>query len=214
MLLEYGASINIRNRAGNYPVAWAARHNDTSILQMILDKGATVNDADDKGFTALHICAFANSVPACEILLDKGADVNAANEKGYTPIFTAAEMHNTEVALVLMDRGADMTLEDENENGPVDLCSGRAATQKYEGLPHQVKLLETMREKGGLSYLKRAFLSAGFSEETAGALSCRVSGATGGVAASMLTTGLDPSLTMRGAQPGGGDCECRNPAIF
>ena len=90
-----------------------------------------------------------------QALLRHGADVNAATDKGYTPIFTAAEHHNTDVALLLMDRGADMTLEDENENGPVDLCSGRAATQKYEGLPHQAKLLETMRAKGGLYHEER-----------------------------------------------------------
>ena len=35
----------------------------------------------------------------------------------------------TDVALVLMDNGADMTLEDENENGPCDMLSGRAATK-------------------------------------------------------------------------------------
>ena len=40
-----------------------------------------------------------------------------------------------------MERGADVTnVEDANENGPLDLCSGRAATRKYDGLPHQVQL--------------------------------------------------------------------------
>ena len=72
------------------------------------------------------------------MLIDRGADVNAATEKGHTPIFTAAEQHNTAVALILMDNGADMTLEDENENGPVDLCSGRAATRQYTGTDSQV----------------------------------------------------------------------------
>lgn len=155
MLLDHGASINVRNRAGNFPLAWSARHNDTSILEWFLEKGATVNDGDDKGFTALHICAYANAVEACRLLLNKGANVNAATEKGYTAIFTAAEHHNTAVALLLMDSGADMTLEDEGENGPLDLCSGRAATQKYEGLPHQVTLVETMREKGALYHEER-----------------------------------------------------------
>ena len=72
------------------------------------------------------------------MLIDRGADVNAATEKGHTPIFTAAEQHNTAVALILMDNGADMTLEDENENGPVDMCSGRAATRQYTGTDSQV----------------------------------------------------------------------------
>ena len=46
----------------------------------------------------------------------------------------------TDVAVFLMERGADVTnVEDVNENGPLDLCSGRAATRKYDGLPHQVQ---------------------------------------------------------------------------
>ncbi len=43
--------------------------------------------------------------------------------------------------MFLMERGADVTnVEDVNENGPLDLCSGRAATRKYDGLPHQVMI--------------------------------------------------------------------------
>eukprot|EP00961_Rhodomonas_salina_P183032 2471013-Rhodomonas_salina.3 len=46
----------------------------------------------------------------------------------------------TPVAELLIERGADVkSVEDENQNGPLDLCSGRAATVKYEGLPHQVR---------------------------------------------------------------------------
>ncbi len=48
-------------------------------------------------------------------------------------------LRQTDVAVFLMERGADVTnVEDVNENGPLDLCSGRAATRKYDGLPHQV----------------------------------------------------------------------------
>ena len=81
------------------------------------------------------------------MLIDRGADVNAATEKGHTPIFTAAEQHNTAVALILMDNGADMTLEDENENGPVDLCSGRAATRQYTGTDSQVCVCVCVRAR-------------------------------------------------------------------
>jgi len=124
-------------------------------MEMLLERGANVNSADDKGFTALHFAAAANAVKPTQMLIDRGADVNAATEKGHTPIFTAAEQHNTAVALILMDNGADMTLEDENENGPVDLCSGRAATRQYTGTDSQVKLLTTMRDKGGLYHEER-----------------------------------------------------------
>jgi hypothetical protein len=77
-----------------------------------------------------------------------------------------------------MERGADVTnVEDVNENGPLDLCSGRAATRKYDGLPHQVyrwrlatadsilplrmtalpqvKLVETLREYGARYHEER-----------------------------------------------------------
>ncbi len=72
---------------------WAARHNDTTILELILERGADVRVADQAGFTALHFCAFANAVDTCRILLDKGADIDAKSAKGYTAVCSAAEHH-------------------------------------------------------------------------------------------------------------------------
>eukprot|EP00286_Rhodomonas_abbreviata_P018249 CAMPEP_0181310138 /NCGR_PEP_ID=MMETSP1101-20121128/12421_1 /TAXON_ID=46948 /ORGANISM="Rhodomonas abbreviata, Strain Caron Lab Isolate" /LENGTH=277 /DNA_ID=CAMNT_0023416737 /DNA_START=117 /DNA_END=946 /DNA_ORIENTATION=+ len=140
LLLEKGASVHATNRAGNTALHWAARHEDTAILAMLLDKGSDARAEDKSGFTGLHFCAYANAVETCRLLLDNGADVNAVTDKGYTPVCTAAEHHCTAVAELLIERGADVTnVEDHNGNGPLDLCSGRAATIKYDGLPHQTR---------------------------------------------------------------------------
>lgn len=49
--------VSVRNRAGNTPIMWASRQNDTSILKLLIERGADVNAKDDKGFTALHFAA-------------------------------------------------------------------------------------------------------------------------------------------------------------
>lgn len=156
LLLAKGASVHNTNRAGNTALQWASRHNDTTIVSLLIQRGADVRHADNTGFTALHFCAYANAVDTCRLLLDNGADVNAVTEKGYTAVCTAAEHHNTPVAELLIERGADVkSVEDENQNGPLDLCSGRAATVKYEGLPHQVAMVELLRKHGAVYHEER-----------------------------------------------------------
>lgn len=91
-------------QGGNVPVHWAARHNDSAILELLLERGADVRVADQAGFTALHFCAYANAVDVCRILLDKGADINAKSAKGYTPVCSAAEHHKVLPPLPLMIR--------------------------------------------------------------------------------------------------------------
>lgn len=43
-----------------------------------------------------------------------------------------------------------LQLRDYKTNGPVDLCSGRAASQGYTGEPHEVQTLEQLRAAGAI----------------------------------------------------------------
>mmetsp|Transcript_26559 Transcript_26559/g.51753 ORF Transcript_26559/g.51753 Transcript_26559/m.51753 type:complete len:171 (-) Transcript_26559:364-876(-) len=149
MLLDKGATVNTVNRAGNYPIMWASKHNDSKIVDLLIERGADVNVEDAHGFNSLHFCAFQNAAQACKRLLDAGAKVNAVNEKGQSALFSASEFHQPDVIRVLVEGGANCKLRDNFGNGPVDYCSGDAATQGYTGKPWEISTLEQLRACGG-----------------------------------------------------------------
>jgi ankyrin repeat protein len=76
MLLEAGADVNARDKAGDTPLHWAAAENTgTAVINALLQAGAVVNARDRYGWLPIHTAADRNPNPdIIDALLKAGAD--------------------------------------------------------------------------------------------------------------------------------------------
>ena len=124
LLLDSGATPNVRNEAGATPLMWAV--NDLEKTRLLLDRGADVNARSDDGRTALLIAAgqFGAS-EAVKLLLDRGANINARSPGlgGDTNVLAEASKLGDEALIrLLIERGADV-----KAAGPGPLANGQYA---------------------------------------------------------------------------------------
>ena len=110
LLLERGASINVRNRKGRTPLHQAlfrlddgagARYFDT--IQLLLERSADVDALDDVQSTPLHVASVYGSAKATRLLLGHGANVHLQNNEGHIPLQVAAVMGHEEITQLLSE---------------------------------------------------------------------------------------------------------------
>jgi ankyrin repeat protein len=122
-----GAEVNIENRDGMLPLAYAARNKHAEAVSALIKAGAKVEGHNHCGWTPLMMTAW---MPGCTpeaitALLKCGADVNATDEDGTTPLNMAAGRGSPEVISTLIKAGAKvnesalMTAAEINENSEV-----------------------------------------------------------------------------------------------
>ena len=89
LLLEQGASADIRDSFFTTPLHYAASYNIASLIGPLLDKGADMQVMNGKGDTPLHLACSRGSVDIATALMSKGARIEAKNANGYTPLHKA-----------------------------------------------------------------------------------------------------------------------------
>ncbi len=107
MLLDKGARVDVRSKAGRTPLIVAAAYDGVmESATLMIKKGADVNAMDEGGMTALEQAAGANHTELARLLLDKGAKVNAVDGGGFTALHSAAGNGNAAMVKLLLERGA------------------------------------------------------------------------------------------------------------
>jgi ankyrin repeat protein len=102
LLIDRGANLNIRDRAGNTPLIIAACLNHQCSAAELLRAGADPHASNDSGITALHYAADASeAVALVEMLLEAGADPRARDHDGKTPRDYARDAANLQVMAVM-----------------------------------------------------------------------------------------------------------------
>lgn len=105
LLLEKGASITQRNKAGDTPLHLAASKGNPELVSILLaTPGSSPDLRDDLGRTPLHIT---DSVEIAELLITKGANVNATDNFGNTPLHFCGD-NEIAVLTLLLEKGADV----------------------------------------------------------------------------------------------------------
>jgi ankyrin repeat protein len=99
VLLDYGADVNARSRAGNTALFFAVRHGGKASVEMLLAAGADLKALTPEGISPLVVAVTSAHGDLETWLLDKGADPNAGAPGG-TPLHAAIRVRNPdEVAL-------------------------------------------------------------------------------------------------------------------
>jgi len=115
-LVEMGADVNAKDRAGRSALHYAAASGDEEMLVFLLDKGADVNITDGYGWTPLfHVGWSGGSFKrpqVLDLLVRRGADLNAKDLFGRTILHLYTESGNSDAVGLLVNLGADVNSQD------------------------------------------------------------------------------------------------------
>ncbi|MGA8900813.1 ankyrin repeat domain-containing protein [Bradyrhizobium sp.] len=119
MLLDQGASVDARDRAGVRPLSRAARSGHLEMVDLLLQRGAPIDARDLAGATALYVAAERGQNAVVQRLIDKGADTNLRGRSGTSPVAVAAFAGRNQVVRMLLAHGADGRAADDTGKPPI-----------------------------------------------------------------------------------------------
>ncbi|HUI68417.1 MAG TPA: ankyrin repeat domain-containing protein [Nitrospirota bacterium] len=151
-LLQNGANVKGRNKAGRFPLIFAADHGRTEVAGLLIEHGADVNDVDDKGNFSLLSAACKGHSGFVALLLEKGANMKMASVDGKTPLMCAVNEGHVDTAKMLLEKG--VTVNAKTTRGFTALT---AATRM--GNVDAVKILLAYGADPGQGYIPDSFLS-------------------------------------------------------
>ena len=125
-LLDYGASLDARDRLGARPLSHAAKSGHLEMVDLLLARGAPINARNLAGATALYFAAEGGHTSVAQRLIEHGADVNLAGRSGVSPVAAAAYAGDDTIVEALLARGADERALDETGKPPIVYAAARA----------------------------------------------------------------------------------------
>src|SRR6266404_5950362 len=118
-LLDYGASVDARDRFGARPLSHAARIGHLGMVDLLLAHGAPIDARNLAGATALYFAAEGGHTPVAQRLIERGADVKLAGRSRISPVAAAAYAGNDAIVEALLAAGADARAPDETGKPPI-----------------------------------------------------------------------------------------------
>ncbi|KAL7622712.1 hypothetical protein AAE478_006390 [Parahypoxylon ruwenzoriense] len=120
LMLEFGASVNAKDRQRNTSIHHAATKAPSDemanidIIQVLLVHGADQSLRNKRGRTPLHEAISFERFDRAQELLDYGANLEMADNNGWTPLFGAVAQGSAALAKLVCDRGAVVDKKDKN----------------------------------------------------------------------------------------------------
>lgn len=99
------ADINVVDRSGRSPLAWAAIRGDVATLTTLLKYGAQTYSPDKSGNHPIHHAVKSGSADCIRVLLAYGAALYSQNAVGHTPLHIAASENKVECIGILISAG-------------------------------------------------------------------------------------------------------------
>lgn len=127
LLLEHGATVNVRDRFGLTPLDEAVKSRNNLLVKALVTKGAELSKIGSE--TSLLTLAAQNreeDIPLAKLMLESKVDPNCADYDGRTPLHLAVCESNVALAEILLNHGADPLKEDRWKCTPLMECSRHA----------------------------------------------------------------------------------------
>ena len=149
-LLESGAHIDYRNKAGNTPLFEACRQGHVDVARYLLDQDANIDaPTETTSDSALTWACFLGNEAIVELLLERMSDVEHRNKDGCTALIMAALAGHVKVAAMLLDRGAKINVESEsNKDSPLTFACGKGHCDVVELLLERNANIEYHNKEG------------------------------------------------------------------
>jgi uncharacterized protein len=128
LLVEYGADLEARNKAGSTALSLACSHGNTSVTKFLLKKGAAPDVADKARCTPLMMAAQNGHSELVKSLLayPKGVlTLDEVDEDHCTALFMACARGHWNIVKMLVGKGADYQIPDHQGTTPEDLVKHR-----------------------------------------------------------------------------------------
>jgi uncharacterized protein len=125
-LLDYGASVDARDRLGARPLSHAARFGHLEMVDLLLAHGAPIDARNLAGATALYFAAEGGHVSVVQRLIERGADVRLTGRSGISPVAAAAYAGSDAIVEALLAHGADERVPDDTGKPPIVYAAARA----------------------------------------------------------------------------------------
>jgi len=215
-LLDYGASVDARDRLGARPLSHAARFGHLGMVDLLLARGAPINARNLAGAAALYYAAEGGHVSVAQRLIELGADVNLTGRSGISPVAAAVYAGSDAIVEALLAHGADDRAPDDTGKPPIVYAAARARLDIVKRLlarnidvnaryPHDLTLLmwasgadEKVPEAEAIKVVEfLADSGARIDDRDARGRTALMIAAEGGhaeIAALLLARGADPAL--------------------
>ena len=118
-LLDYGASVDARDRFGARPLSHAARSGHRDMVDLLLARGAPIDARNLAGATALYFAAERGHAAVAQRLMERGADVKFTGRSGISPVAAAAYAGSDAIVEALLAHGADERVPDDTGKPPI-----------------------------------------------------------------------------------------------
>jgi len=118
-LLDYGASVDARDRFGARPLSHAAKFGHLEMVDLLLARGAPIDARNLAGATALYFAAEGGHALVARRLVERGADVKLTGRSGVSPVAAAAYAGSDAIVEALLAHGADERVPDETGKPPI-----------------------------------------------------------------------------------------------
>lgn len=125
-LLDYGASVDARDRFGARPLSHAAQSGHLQMVDFLLARGAPIDARNLAGATALYFAAERGHVAVAQRLVERGADVKLTGRSGVSPVAAAAYAGSDAIVETLLAHGADQGVPDNTRKPPIVYAAARA----------------------------------------------------------------------------------------
>jgi ankyrin repeat protein len=125
--------VNVRDVDRCSPIHYAAKNDDSNLIEKLLEAGARPDAIDFMQQTPLMIAASIGAMHAASTLVKHGANLAAGNFVGGTALHYCAQKDSVEMFVLLLDSGCDPYQLDDKEYSPLyyALSSSQLATYIY-----------------------------------------------------------------------------------
>jgi ankyrin repeat protein len=130
LLLQKGAKVNMKNRAGETALMFAAKFGCVQACRLLLDKRADVNaQTKNEKFTALMMAVMNDKYYTAELLLAQpGINKDAQTAEGNTALMIAVCLYYKGIVRLLLEYKVNTSLRNNKGEAACDIAKKKAAT--------------------------------------------------------------------------------------